>query len=72
MISLKRVLNLVSTKFQEKCLKTTIFKELESVIVAWIIDQFCFQRCQKKRYELKYDIHKDFTEDNRFGLHYGP
>ena len=23
-------------------------------------------KCQKKRYELKYDIHKDFIEDNRF------
>ena len=37
----------------------TFLKEVQTLIVEYIIDQFLLRKCQKKRFEQGYDIFKN-------------
>ena len=44
----------------QKFIKLTFHKEIETLFVEHIIDQFLLTMCQKKRIQLGHDIVKDF------------
>ena len=45
----------------------SILKKLYKPIVEWIVDRFLLQRCQKKRYEPRYDIFIGLQSTNILG-----
>ena len=51
-----------------KFIKKAFLKEVQKLIVEYIIDQFLFTRSQKKCYEEEYNILKEFVHTVFFGF----
>ena len=54
-------IDLGANQLQNSLCKITILEEIQTLIVEYLIDQFLLTKCQKKRYEQGYDIHKEFA-----------